>query len=80
MIAQRTVERLGTAIAELHSDYSEEDLAKILEYAYQHRALKDHPHKVAKHLDNLAEKVRKICQQQGLVAKLKLRKKKPNGS
>ena len=41
MIAQRTVERLGTAIAEPDSDYSEKDLAKILEYAYEQRALKD---------------------------------------
>jgi hypothetical protein len=80
MIAQRTVERLGTAIAELHSDYSEKDLAKILQYAYEHRALKDHPREVAENLEELAEKIRQLCQQQGLVAKLNLPKKKSNGS
>ena len=80
MIAQRTVERLGTAIAELHSDYSEEDLAKILQYAYQHRVLKDHPDEVADTLEQLAEKLRNLAKQKGLFATLKLPKKKANGS
>ena len=80
MIEKRTAERLGNAIAELHRDYSEEDLAIILQYAYKHHSLKNHPKDVAELLEDLAAKLQKLARKQGIFVVKKLPKKKHNGS
>jgi hypothetical protein len=62
VISQETIERLGKTLVELHCDYPPEDLAKILEHAYEHRKMDGYPHDLATVLENLATKLRSLEQ------------------
>jgi hypothetical protein len=62
MISQKTIGTLGVALVDFHVKYSEEDVRKVLQYAYEHREMKGRPHDLAAVLEDFAGKLRKLDQ------------------